>query len=234
MMLWVEFLCLINMRIKVKIKNTFRCNLKCEYCCIDIVEGRRSVFEEYNYQEWIKVIENFPLKVGIVILIGGEPFFRKDSVDLINELTKRKIIVKILTNQTYKRMLKVNPTPFVKFLSTYHQGQIPYDYWIDLNEKIKKKYRTKTFEVGQGVCADSEVLDLVESESDGCYYRRDFIFTPNGELNLCIKDTTERKGIQPKRQWQMGPPELMYSIYSWQQKFHLMFVRNLRSRLKRK
>ena len=232
-MLLVEFLCLMNCRIKIKIKNTFRCNLRCKYCCIDIVSGRESKFEELDYQEWLKIVDNFPIRVGMVILIGGEPFFRKDSIDLINALTAQKIIVKVLTNQTYKRMLNVNPTPFVKFLSTYHDGQIAKDYWLNLNDQIKKKYRTRTYEVGQGVCPDSEVLDLVKSADDGCYYRRDFIFTPNGDLNLCIMDTTRRKGLQKKREWQFGSLELMYSIYSWQQKFHLMFGRNLKYKIRK-
>jgi len=197
------------------------------------VSGRESKFEELDYEEWLRIIDNFPIKVGIVILIGGEPFFRKDSVDLINALTAKKIIVKVLTNQTYKRMLDVNSTPFVKFLSTYHHGQISKDYWLDLNEKIKKKYRTKTYEVGQGVCSNSEVLDLVTNENDGCYYRRDFIFTPNGDLNMCIMDTTKRNGYQPKRAWQFADKKLMYSIYSFKEKIRIGFWRGFKFKIKK-
>jgi len=232
-MLWVEFLCFMNWRIKIKIKNTFRCDLRCEYCCIDIVSGRESKFEELGYQDWLQIVDNFPIRVGIVILIGGEPFFRKDSVDLINTLTAKKIIVKVLTNQTYKRMLDINPTPFVKFLSTYHHGQVPKDYWMDLNAQIKKKYRTRTYEVGKGICANSEVLTLVTNSEDGCYYRRDFIFTPNGDLNLCIMDTTSREGYQPKREWQFARKELMYSIYSLKEKIRIGFWRGFKFKIKK-
>ena len=229
-MLWTEFLVFMNFKIKIKIKTTFRCDLKCPYCCIDIAEGRQSEFEELSVDEWLEIINNFPIKVGILILIGGEPFFRKDCAELINALTDQKIIVKVITNQTYKRMLDVKPTPFVKFLSTYHH-HTKREKWLAFYQQLKKEYRTKIYEVENQEIKGSEVLKLVCSSDDGCYYRRDFIFTPNGELNMCIMDTCGYVGYQPKKKWEIGTPEQSYSIYSFKEKINLMFIRNLKYRL---
>ena len=177
---------------------------------------------------------NFPQKVGIVILIGGEPFCKPDAVDLINKLTDRGIIVKVLSNMTFKRMLDVKPTPFVKYLVTYH-NHLNLNKWLLFLNKIKKKYRVKVFEVqvpgakndGQ-LIPGSEILPLVTDSDDRCYYRREWSFTPNGELHQCLMDMFKYRGHVPKRIWYTMDGNESYSLISLREKIEVAFLRNFR------
>ncbi len=75
---------------------TARCNLACEQCNIIYADADS---QEMNIHQIRKVAENFSeIGVSMVLLIGGEPFVRKDFPEIIEAFTKNDIHVRMQTN----------------------------------------------------------------------------------------------------------------------------------------
>ena len=74
-----------------------KCNLNCLHCFMESPSGK---YGELSFQDISKIIEQFEqANVVSVSLTGGEPFIRKDILDIITLLTKKKIYINyILTN----------------------------------------------------------------------------------------------------------------------------------------
>lgn len=75
---------------------TARCNLACEQCNIIYADADD---QEMNIHQIEATAENFA-KIGVcmVLLIGGEPFVRKDLPEIIQAFTKNNIHVRMQTN----------------------------------------------------------------------------------------------------------------------------------------
>jgi len=231
-MLWLELMVRLKLREHIKIKNTLECNLRCPYCVVSLPEGERAKFDELSADEWLKIIDNYPKKIGVIVLLGGESFYRKDCVYLVNEIIKRRIAIKILTNLTYKRLFNVTQSAYVKFICTYHEDQVTFEYWAKMWDKMKRTYRCYAIELRetkgeiihkkpyQRIIDSSNAIRLKEKEieiprkikgskvnpfchevSDGAYYRRDFIFAPNGEMIFSLMDLYSMKGYFNKKEW---------------------------------
>lgn len=63
---------------------TYRCNLNCPYCYI----GHNRHKEELTTKEWMDLISQIP-PYAFITLVGGEPFLRKDFVEIMNHASKR-------------------------------------------------------------------------------------------------------------------------------------------------
>ena len=75
---------------------TARCNLACEQCNIIYADAKH---QEMNIEQINQVAENLKeIGVGIVLLIGGEPFVRKDISEIVKAFTSRNIHVRMQTN----------------------------------------------------------------------------------------------------------------------------------------
>ncbi len=75
---------------------TARCNLACEQCNIIYADAKH---QEMNIDEINMVAENLrKIGVNIVLLIGGEPFVRKDIHEIVKAFTRRNIHVRMQTN----------------------------------------------------------------------------------------------------------------------------------------
>ena len=75
---------------------TSRCNLACEQCSIIHADAKH---QEMNIDQINKVAENLKkIGVTIVLLIGGEPFVRKDISQIVKAFTSRDIHVRMQTN----------------------------------------------------------------------------------------------------------------------------------------
>jgi Predicted Fe-S oxidoreductases len=65
------------------------CNLKCRHCYMESPSGR---YGELPFQDMVRLIEQFEqANVLEVSLTGGEPFMRKDILDIVTLLAKKKI-----------------------------------------------------------------------------------------------------------------------------------------------
>jgi len=75
---------------------TARCNMACEQCNIIYASADR---KEMNIHQIRAVAENLE-KIGVcmVLLIGGEPFVRKDLPEIVEAFTKNDIHVRMQTN----------------------------------------------------------------------------------------------------------------------------------------
>ena len=75
---------------------TSRCNLTCEQCNIIHADAKH---QEMNIEQINKVAENLKkIGVRIVLLIGGEPFVRKDIAEIVKAFTDRDIHIRLQTN----------------------------------------------------------------------------------------------------------------------------------------
>lgn len=75
---------------------TNKCNLNCEYC---YDHASRALKNDLSTEQCHKIIENISkLKIYDVALEGGEPFMRKDILDLIKHLKEKGIFLDIITN----------------------------------------------------------------------------------------------------------------------------------------
>ena len=75
---------------------TSRCNLACEQCNIIYADAKH---QEMNIAQINKLAENLKkIGVTVVLLIGGEPFVRKDIHQIVKAFTSRDIHVRLQTN----------------------------------------------------------------------------------------------------------------------------------------
>lgn len=78
------------------IRLTNACNLKCPHC---YTNGGKILQNELNLDEIKSVIDQFSeLKTLYMFFTGGEPFIRKDIVDILQHTYKRKIGISLSTN----------------------------------------------------------------------------------------------------------------------------------------
>ena len=82
---------------------TDRCNLRCKHCWIEpaYYEGHEYSSREFDIN-FLKKTINDAKKIGLccVKLTGGEPFLRKDIIDVVKYLNEQNITVDIETNGT--------------------------------------------------------------------------------------------------------------------------------------
>lgn len=75
---------------------TARCNLACEQCNIIYADGDS---DEMNIHQIRRMADNFAeLGVCMVLLIGGEPFVRRDLPEIIDAFVRNDIHVRMQTN----------------------------------------------------------------------------------------------------------------------------------------
>jgi MoaA/NifB/PqqE/SkfB family radical SAM enzyme len=75
---------------------TARCNLACEQCNIIYSDAKH---QEMHIEQIQKMAKNLKkIGVNIVLLIGGEPFVRKDIHEIVRAFTEQNIHVRMQTN----------------------------------------------------------------------------------------------------------------------------------------
>jgi len=99
------------------------CNLNCRHCYMEAPSGR---YSELSFDESMRVIEQFErANVQEVSLTGGEPFLRKDLLEIIEVLAKKKIwLSRIYTNGLLVTEDALEGIKRVGFLPTF---QISFD-----------------------------------------------------------------------------------------------------------
>lgn len=121
------------------IEITKRCNLKCVHCYL-VPESREASFNnELDCKEWRRIIDQVG-KVECLWLTftGGDPFLKKDFLDIYAYARKKGFLVSIFTNGT-----TVTPR-IVKFLKKIR----PFKIEISLYGATKKTYESITGTAG--------------------------------------------------------------------------------------
>ncbi|MGQ4893516.1 MAG: radical SAM/SPASM domain-containing protein [Candidatus Njordarchaeia archaeon] len=84
---------------------TYRCNSRCKTCNIWKIQHKIPINEELTTEEWIKIIKGLKDSPFWITLSGGEPFLRKDIIDIINaiDIYNGPAIINIPTNGLVRR-----------------------------------------------------------------------------------------------------------------------------------
>lgn len=78
---------------------TRKCNLRCTHCYIDAGRPRQ---DELTYAEVVAVLEDLKrLGVFSLVLAGGEPFLRRDFLDILQYAATLGFVIAVVTNGSY-------------------------------------------------------------------------------------------------------------------------------------
>lgn len=98
------------------------CNLNCEYCFFDSITRSMSSLNETVVEKTINLINNSKKKF-IINICGGEPFYIKNIIQIIKDLTKKSDLI-IGTNlicnniNEFANSINIERIPFM--LASYH------------------------------------------------------------------------------------------------------------------
>ena len=172
--------------ILLKIYPTMVCNLDCSYCGNKLGIGldNHRFGSRLSVDEWLKIIDNFPMKVKEVHLTGGEPSTYKGFVDLVNALLERGIFVTIFTNlKLTSKFLKIKPSNKLLLYSSFHSEQMSV-------EEYSKSFYTLTFyhrivvkELGQKLLPFSRLVPWGCTADGAKKIRKNCLYiAPDGQL----------------------------------------------------
>jgi len=157
------------------IRLTNACNLKCPHC---YTNGGRPLENELKLDEIKSVLDQLAeLKAMYIFFTGGEPFIRKDIVEILQHASKKKIGISLSTNG---QLLKEEVLNKIKNID-FKLFQISLDGNKDVHDfirgkgvgqgaikaiKLAKRILKKNVGVGTVVMKDnSDVLDKVLAEA---------------------------------------------------------------------
>lgn len=107
---------------------TYRCNSRCKTCNIWKIQHKIPFNLELKTDEWIEVIKSLGKTPFWITISGGEPFLRKDLIDIIEAIVEfnRPEIINIPTNgilpYTYdkiREILEILKYPKIKLIINY-------------------------------------------------------------------------------------------------------------------
>lgn len=79
---------------------TYRCNLRCKMCGYYGEKGVISSKEELSLKDIEKILDDISSFSPFITITGGEPFIRKDMIEILELMRDRKLKFAILTNGT--------------------------------------------------------------------------------------------------------------------------------------
>ncbi len=81
---------------------TYRCNLKCVMCYTDPFNTPERIKQELTYEEIIRILDEL-YEAGCFYLCftGGDPFARRDFLDIYTHAKKKGFLLTLFTNGTY-------------------------------------------------------------------------------------------------------------------------------------
>lgn len=84
----------LNIPLQAQLELTYRCNLRCSHCYVDVVEP-----DEMSFEEWCEVLSQLKALGTIYLLLtGGEILLRTDLLDIIRYARSNGFLVGIITN----------------------------------------------------------------------------------------------------------------------------------------
>ncbi|OGO22528.1 MAG: hypothetical protein A2144_02215 [Chloroflexi bacterium RBG_16_50_9] len=86
----------LNIPLQVALELTYRCNLRCAHCYIDITEK-----DELSFDEWRKILDQLKAAGTLYLLLtGGEISVRRDFLDIAAYARQNGFFLALLTNCT--------------------------------------------------------------------------------------------------------------------------------------
>ena len=86
----------LNIPLQAQLELTYRCNLRCSHCYVDLDEP-----DELSFEEWCDVLSQLKMAGTIYLLLtGGEILVRADLLNIIAYARSNGFVVGIITNCT--------------------------------------------------------------------------------------------------------------------------------------
>jgi MoaA/NifB/PqqE/SkfB family radical SAM enzyme len=112
---------------------TFDCTFACDYC-YRMVTGKRPKSEVKKLYEWKKFINEFPEKIKVMGITGGEPTIMWWLPDYINFLHEKKIHVNLFTNLAFpERIFEVKQISNFTVIASFHEQ---FDHRSEFDKKV--------------------------------------------------------------------------------------------------
>jgi organic radical activating enzyme len=134
--------------ISICIIPSFNCNYNCDYCILKNGKGKLPKNKNVKSpEEWLFYIKSFPVKIGEVIISGGEPTLYPGFTYLVNELLRHKYFVTIYTNLSNPGIFNgISQSRRFLIISTYHNHA---SYFEFINALKIIKHEIKIDEIGE-------------------------------------------------------------------------------------
>jgi len=146
--------------VRISIALTFKCNLKCPYCVVEMPTGKLPVAKESTLDELKHFITSFPYKLREIKLTGGSPELHPGFVEFANWLLDEGYFVTIFTNLLhYSKLSQLKRTYRLMFISTYHHSADPKKYLLNYID-LCRIYRIRVEEIADAPYSDLWHEDL--------------------------------------------------------------------------
>jgi MoaA/NifB/PqqE/SkfB family radical SAM enzyme len=145
----------------VTLELTYRCNWKCDFCFLKNNVLNRRV-DELTYDEILDIIDQVAHHHMGFYITGGEPFVRRDCIDIVRAIKQRGLKVGVNTNSHILDEAKIDELKEIGLdylissvhgpeevhnqvtgVRSYHKAMANLVYWKSNNGKNGKRCRTK-------------------------------------------------------------------------------------------
>jgi len=127
--------------VTLDISQSFQCNLKCEYCGLQL--GSNGAFpvdrDSASLDEWVQFIERFPVKVSALQICGGEPTISDVAMRLAEWGLDAGYLVYVYTNLSNLRLLDIRRCWRLRIVTTCHRG-VDQVAWLDRYRKVRARH----------------------------------------------------------------------------------------------
>lgn len=191
------------------IEVTSHCNLTCKHCYIK----DNSIEDELTYDEWCRIIDEITQAGCLWITFsGGEPFTRKDFLDIYTHAKRKGLLIVIFTNGTlitpeiadYLKEYK----PFYIEISLYGMSRETYKNVTGSQDNYDKCMDTISLFVERKICFRLKSVLIEQNKHEifkmkgfaknlGVDYRFDFLINPriDGGKEPCETRLTPEEGV---------------------------------------
>lgn len=191
---------------------TYHCNLNCQMCFYNLVVKQKRNYNELTTADWKRIIDEIS-SFSLITLTGGEPLFRKDSMEIFAYLAQKHRFT-IITNGTLvddekaEQLVSLAPRYF------WQTGLLELAFSLEGTEEIHNKItqRSNSF---QKTC---DAIRMVQAHKTK--YRRKF---PSVSIRTVIfKDNVEELPEIIDLAYELGVPRVFFMILDPSEK-HLHF-----------
>jgi len=131
----------------LKVLITYRCNLNCHYCNLKLETGKFPQAKESTAEQWLDIIDRFPVKIKEISIEGGEPTLYPGLAGLVNILIDKGFHIRLYTNLIdISELKKINKSYKFRVIATWHRF-FNKDEFLANYQEIKKLHSIIVYEL---------------------------------------------------------------------------------------